>query len=290
MSDSVFVAAFPDLEDQRRLAAVGPVGQRGRHGQPAPVEVVAQHRSLAAGRPGGPHRREKRESALVVEADPGAAAPGAFFIRGQSCFTQAATASSLRSTARRAGRCRLQPSRWRKIAHVWVCEYRTPVSRSITSATRASVHIPVANPLARGPAKSAASTPASCSSVSFGRRPARPAPARPRRPPPCQARYHRDAVCADTPSPATTSTCRLPRANISAARIRRAASPAKSRRTRPPPAADREAAAAAGTTPLSYPTRQNRGSASLYFRKIFNLMVGWQIGAPVKRSLIAYDH
>ena len=103
------------------------------------------------------------------------------------------------------------------MAQVWVCEYRTPVTRSITSATRASVHIPVANPFARGPFSSAASTSASCVSVSLRRRPARPAPASPSRPCSCQARYHRDAVCADTPSPVTTSAWRLPRANMSAA-------------------------------------------------------------------------
>ena len=47
--------------------------------------------------------------AFVLEADPGLAASGVFFTRGQSSLTQRAMASSSRSTARRAGRWRLQP-------------------------------------------------------------------------------------------------------------------------------------------------------------------------------------
>src|SRR5262249_9371003 len=66
---------------------------------------------------------------------------------------------------------------------------------------------------------------------------------------------------------AATSTCRLPRPNISAARIRRAASPAKSRRARPRLVADQETA---GTPPLSYPGKHHARNDSLYFRKIFN--------------------
>src|SRR3546814_10253050 len=42
-------------------------------------------------------------------------------------------------------------------------------------------------------------------------RPARPAPASAARPPCTHARYHLDAVWADTPSSTTTSTCRRPR-------------------------------------------------------------------------------
>jgi hypothetical protein len=131
---------------------------------------------------------------------------GRFFIRGQSCLTQVAIASSSRSTARRAGRCRLQPSRSRKMVQVWVWLCRTPVSFSIMSATRASVHISVAKPFARGPFASAASTSTIWASVSLRARPARPAPASASRPPLAHALCHRDAVCADTPSSITTST------------------------------------------------------------------------------------
>jgi hypothetical protein len=65
------------------------------------------------------------------------------------------------STARRAGHWQVQPSRSRGTTQVWACEYRVPVTRSITPATRASVHISVGNPFAFGPAPSAASTCAS---------------------------------------------------------------------------------------------------------------------------------
>lgn len=92
------------------------------------------------------------------------------------------------------------------MVQVWVCECRIPVTASITSATRASVHISVGKPFARGPFASAASTSANCPSVSRRARPARPPPTNPARPPCCHARYHRDAVCAETPSLVTTST------------------------------------------------------------------------------------
>jgi hypothetical protein len=184
--------------------------------------------------------------------------------------------SSSRSMARRAGRWRVQPSRSRRIVQVWVGEYRTPVTFSITSATRARVHMSVGYPFAFGPSSSAASTSATCSSDSRGGRPARPAPARASRPPDCQARYHRDAVCADTSNSTATSTCRLPRANMSAARMRRSRNASKSRRAgtflvsraclRVP--ANREGFATPG---LSYPARQSTRNDSPYYRKIFNL-------------------
>ena len=82
---------------------------------------MAQHRGAALGCPGPSHRREEGGPALVLEDDPGAAAPRAFFMRGQSCLTQVAIASSSRSTARRAGRCLLHPSRSRRTVHVWHC-------------------------------------------------------------------------------------------------------------------------------------------------------------------------
>ncbi len=51
-----------DLEHDRGLAGIGPVGQSGGHRQAGPGEVMAQDRSLAPGSPGRPHGREKRES------------------------------------------------------------------------------------------------------------------------------------------------------------------------------------------------------------------------------------
>src|SRR5271170_5937263 len=120
--------------------------------------MVPQDGCLALGGPGGPHRGEEGEAALVLEDDPRRPAPGVFFMRGQSFATHLAMASSLRSRARRAGRCRDQPRRWRRISQVWLVPYRTPVTDSITSATHFSVHRSVANPFALGPAFSASTT------------------------------------------------------------------------------------------------------------------------------------
>jgi hypothetical protein len=52
----------------------------------------------------------------------------------------------------------------------------------MTVATRGKVHSSVLNPWAPGPARKARSTFANCVVSSFGFRPARPAPFRPRRP------------------------------------------------------------------------------------------------------------
>jgi hypothetical protein len=40
-------------------------------------------------------------------------------IRSHSCCTQRWIASSSRSLARRSGRCKLQPRRWRRITYTW---------------------------------------------------------------------------------------------------------------------------------------------------------------------------
>jgi hypothetical protein len=81
------------------------------------------------------------------------------------------------------GHWRDQPRRQRSTSHVWLVPYRTPAADSITSATRFSVQRSVENPLALGPAFSASTTWASCSSERRGKRPARPSPARALRPP-----------------------------------------------------------------------------------------------------------
>jgi hypothetical protein len=82
------------------------------------------------------------------------------------------------STARRAGHWQVQPSRSRGTTQVWACEYRVPVTRSITPATRASVHISVGtrSPSARPPAPPppAQADPRSACGTA---RPGQPAPA-----------------------------------------------------------------------------------------------------------------
>src|ERR1019366_996597 len=165
-------------------------------------------------------------------------------------------------------RCRDQPRRSRKMVQVWVCEYLTSVVASITSATRASVHRSVGKPLARGPRRRAATTSASCSSESRGRRPARPAPVKAARPPSFQSWYHFDALSRETPSAWATSAWLLPRRNMSAARRRRALRASKSRRggTRffalLPLTASRE--------PGIHPVSHIDVVTSMYFRKIIN--------------------
>ena len=67
-------------------------------------------------------------------------------------------ASWSRSAARRLGRCTVQPSRWRSSAHTRAGWWRTPVSRSITTAVRPRVHSSPVNPLAVGPSSRACST------------------------------------------------------------------------------------------------------------------------------------
>src|SRR5947208_1672227 len=93
--------------------------------------------------------------------------------------------------------------------------------RSMTIAIRLSVHRSVGNPWARGPFSKARSRLRRSASERRGRRPARPAPARPLAPALHHALYQRLTLGRETPSARTTSAWVLPRANIAAARIRR---------------------------------------------------------------------
>ena len=166
----VVVGARLHAEDEGRFAAVGPKAHRGRHRQPLPVEVVGEDGGLTLRRPGGPHRGEEAEPALVLEDDPRPPGPGVFFTLGQRSLTHCSMASSLRSAARRAGRCRLHPicRSTRQTCPGW---YLTPVTFSITSATRASVHSSVGNPLAFGPFSRARATLVRSASLTLGGRP-----------------------------------------------------------------------------------------------------------------------
>ena len=102
----VVVGTGLHAKNQRRLGAVEPEAQRGPHRQALPVEVVGEDRGLPLGRPGRPHLGEEAEPALVLEDDPGVPGPSVFFTSGQRSFTQRSMASSFRSAALRAGRCR----------------------------------------------------------------------------------------------------------------------------------------------------------------------------------------
>ena len=75
----VVVGAGAHLEHELGVCAVGLVGERPRHRQALPAEVVAEHRRLAARSPGGTDRRQEREARLVLEHDQRAPVPGTFF-------------------------------------------------------------------------------------------------------------------------------------------------------------------------------------------------------------------
>lgn len=111
------VGARTRLEDEVRAAPVGFVDQCTGDGQPLPSEAVVQYRSLASGRPGRPYRRQERNAGLIFEHDQCVLAPGRFFNCGQRFLTQRWMASSLRSIARRAGRCQVQSNWLRRRYH-----------------------------------------------------------------------------------------------------------------------------------------------------------------------------
>jgi len=86
-------------KDERRVSAVGRVGEGPGHGESLPVEVVRENRGLAFRCPGGPHRGEEREPRLVFEDDPRVPASGVFFTTGQRFCAQTAMASGSPSSA-----------------------------------------------------------------------------------------------------------------------------------------------------------------------------------------------
>src|SRR6202034_281515 len=145
-----------------------------------------QNRGLALGRPGGPHRGKEAEPTLVLEDDPRVPRPGVFFTLGQRSLTHCSMASSSRSTARRAGRCRLQPIR-RSTFQTCPGWYLTPVVLSITSATRTRVHRSLGYPLALGPRSRARSTLAKSPSVTLRGRPGPPVRFKACLPPTCHS-------------------------------------------------------------------------------------------------------
>ena len=95
-------------EEQARSRAVPAIREGRRHRHLGPVEGVDQDRRLAFGCPGAPDRRPLGDAALVLEDEPGLAAPGVFFSAGQVWATHCRTASSFRSRARLAGRWSVQ--------------------------------------------------------------------------------------------------------------------------------------------------------------------------------------
>jgi hypothetical protein len=210
--------------------AIPAEGQHRGHGEAFPVEGVGQDRRLAARRPGAADGGPLGDAAFVVEDEPGTPPPGVFFTAGHRWVIQAWIAASFRSRARVVGRWGVQPHA-RRSRQTWPGWYRTPVTRSITAATRGSVQHSVRKPLARGPGRSAASTAARAAGGTLGFRPARPAARRPVRPPVAQARCQRITLWRLTPSwRAIAPSVSVPAANSRAAANRRCSRPWKSRR------------------------------------------------------------
>lgn len=104
----VVVTARSRLEEETTATEVPPERHGHGDGELLPVEGVDQDWGFAAGRPRAPDRRPLRDAALVLEDDPGAAAPSVFFTAGQRAVIQCRIAASLRSLARLAGRCNVQ--------------------------------------------------------------------------------------------------------------------------------------------------------------------------------------
>lgn len=84
----VVVTARAGLEEEPTAPEVPPEGHGDGDGELLPIEGVDQDRSFAAGRPGAPDRRPLRDATLVLEDDPGAAAPSVFFTAGQRVVIQ----------------------------------------------------------------------------------------------------------------------------------------------------------------------------------------------------------
>ena len=108
---AIGIAARLGLEEEPTAAPIPAKGQGPGHRKAFPVAPrVLQERGLAARRPGAPDYRVLRDAAFVLEDEPGALPPGVFFSWGQRRCFHSAIAASLRSRARRPGRCSDQPS------------------------------------------------------------------------------------------------------------------------------------------------------------------------------------
>jgi hypothetical protein len=95
-----------------------PESQTGDDRELVPVESLAQHRRLPAGRPRAHPMGPGAQSALVDEDDGPPFLPGFFLRRGQSTRFQRAMATSSRSMARRVGCWQLNP-RPRRTRQTW---------------------------------------------------------------------------------------------------------------------------------------------------------------------------
>jgi hypothetical protein len=97
-------------EQQPGPRPVRAVGQQPSHGDLLATPIaVAQDRGLAARCPGAAHRWGQADAGLVGKDQQAALLVGVCLIRGQSSATHWAMRFSSRSSARRVGRCGVQP-------------------------------------------------------------------------------------------------------------------------------------------------------------------------------------
>ncbi len=159
-----------DLEEEPTAGAVPAVRQhrRGRH--LLPVEGVDQDRGFAAGCPGAADGRLLGDAAFILEGNLGLAGGGRFFYRWPALRYPRGIASSLRSRARLAGRCSVQPIAPQHLPHMAGVIVH-PCHSLDHLATRGRVHRSVPKPCARAPWRSAASTCRRCAACSRGRAP-----------------------------------------------------------------------------------------------------------------------
>ena len=99
------VAARLELEEELRALGVPAIRHHRGRQHLLPVERMDQDWRFAAGCPGATDRRLLGDPALVLEGNPSLLALGFFLTAGQRWATHRRIASSLRSRARRAGRC-----------------------------------------------------------------------------------------------------------------------------------------------------------------------------------------
>ena len=103
---AIGVGAWARLEEEPAAPAIPAEGQRDGDREPLPESAgVGQDGRPAPRRPRPPDHRVVREAALVLEEEPGPAAPGVFFTRGHRVRFHCAMAAASRSRACRTGRC-----------------------------------------------------------------------------------------------------------------------------------------------------------------------------------------
>src|SRR5579859_3553786 len=246
-------AVHPQLVVQVRPVP-GPVAHHPGDADPAAARTAHPHdRAGPARRPGASFRRPQPLACLVLEAEVGAQVASGPFISGHTWSFHTAMASSSRSSACRTGTWQDQPCR-RISFHTPSTVYPTRNRRPISVLIRPRVHRwSLANPCAKGPFRSSASSRAHCCGLSFSRDTGpldRSAPVPPSR----QALCHRRTDPSVTRKSRAISLILSPRANRPAASSRSRSRRCCSAGVYPPRCAYRMHPSYARKHPTSRPT------------------------------------